>query len=99
MLPAIIATRREGFIILYFPPMPDMPLNQIEGLEFRFMETLQDVIESFSGQLTVFSDSPITEKASAKPMTVTHDKDFEHVIGHEKAKRALEIAPAGATMC
>lgn len=95
MLPEIIAARQEGFKILYLPPMPDMPINQIDGIEFRFAETLQDVIESFSGQLTVFSDSLKPAKVSTEPVVVTHDKDFEHVIGHERAKRALEIAAAG----
>lgn len=72
MLPAIIAARQEGFKILYLPPMPDMPINQIDGIEFRFVETLQDVIESFSGQLTVFSDSLKPAKVSTEPVVVTH---------------------------
>src|SRR5699024_3615690 len=46
MLPAILAAKREGIKILYLPKIEDFPLQSIEGIEFRFVETLQDVIES-----------------------------------------------------
>src|SRR5699024_10220945 len=55
MLPAIVAAKKENIKILYLPPIDDFPLEQMEGIEFRFVETLHDVIESFSGQLTAFS--------------------------------------------
>jgi len=95
MLPAIIAARQEGFKILYLPPIDDIPLIQIDGIEFRFVETLQDVIESFSGQLTAFTSTSTLQNQPAEEVTFTHEKDFQHVIGHEQAKRALEIAAAG----
>src|SRR5699024_4203547 len=95
MLPAIIAARQEGFKILYLPPIDDIPLTQIDGIEFRFVETLQDVIESFSGQLTAFTSTATLQNQPAEDITITHEKDFQHVIGHEQAKRALEIAAAG----
>src|SRR5699024_5015589 len=49
MLPAIMAAKKEGVKILYLPPMSDFPLIQIEGIELRFVETLQETIGSFSG--------------------------------------------------
>ncbi len=95
MLPAIIAAKRQGVRILYLPRMDNFPIQQIKGMEIRIVETLQEVIESFSGQLTAFSlpMKPTLESSTAK--TPTYDKDFQHIIGHKVAKRALEIAAAG----
>ncbi|TFJ92116.1 YifB family Mg chelatase-like AAA ATPase [Lentibacillus salicampi] len=95
MLPAIVAAKKEGIKLLYLPPMQDTPFPQIDGMEFCFVETLHDVVASFSGQLSSFAltSMPSTETTSPKP--VTYDKDFQHILGHKQAKRALEIAAAG----
>jgi magnesium chelatase family protein len=42
--------------------MKDMPLESIQGIELRFVETLEEVIKSFSGQLSVFTIAPSTSK-------------------------------------
>lgn len=93
MLPAIIAAKKQGIQILYLPPMNDFPLRQIEGMEIRVVETLQEVIASFSGQLSF----PHHTTSLASPTTTppVYEKDFRHIIGHSMAKRALEIAAAG----
>ncbi|MEQ6389280.1 ATP-binding protein [Bacillaceae bacterium S4-13-58] len=60
---------------------------------FRFVETLQEVIESFSGQLSAFST---TLSSPSPPSTASvHQKDFKHILGHQQVKKALEIAAAG----
>ncbi|SHG04021.1 magnesium chelatase family protein [Ornithinibacillus halophilus] len=94
MLPSIIAARKEGLKILYLPHIPGVQLDTIDGIEFRFVESLQEVITSFSGQL---STSIISKNTSIKSSTKlpTYEKDFQYVIGHKQAKRALEIAAAG----
>jgi len=93
MLPAILAAKTAGFTILYLPPLDDFLLQQIEGLVFRFVETLQEVIESFSGQLSAFST---TLSSPSPPSTASvHQKDFKHILGHQQVKKALEIAAAG----
>lgn len=94
MLPAIIAARKENFKILYLPHM-NLPLTHIDGIEFRFVETLQEVIESFSGQFTAFSVVPPTPLDTTDVSPPIYGKDFQHVFGHQQAKRALEIAAAG----
>ncbi|MFC4025145.1 YifB family Mg chelatase-like AAA ATPase [Oceanobacillus longus] len=95
MLPAIVAAKKENIQILYLPPMDDFPLQSIEGIEFRFAETLQEVIESFSGQLTTFSTALPSSIEPTEDITLTYDRDFQHVLGHKQAKRALEISAAG----
>src|SRR5699024_4970756 len=95
MLPAIMAAKKESFKKLYLPPLKEMPLTQIDGIELRFVQSIHEVIESISGQLTTFS---LTTNHSPEPpehTTPNYDKDFKQVIGHQHAKRALEIAAAG----
>ncbi|RKQ13186.1 ATP-binding protein [Oceanobacillus bengalensis] len=94
MLPAIIAARKEGFKTLYLPKMHDVPLSTIDGIEFRYVETLQEVVESFSGQLAAFSLPTITPKEPTE-QTFSFGKDYRHILGHKQAKWALEIAVAG----
>lgn len=93
MLPAIIAARRQGFKVLYIPRLEEIPIDSIDGIELRLVETIHEVIASFSGQLTLSSQP----QPSSKPQQneFKYEKDFQHVIGHEQPKRALEIAAAG----
>lgn len=95
MLPAIIAARKENIKILYLPPVNDFPLSAMEGLELRFVETLSDVITSFSCQMTTFTSSISPTKNPLEDFTPVYEKDFVHVIGHKQAKRAMEISAAG----
>ncbi|MFY3790509.1 YifB family Mg chelatase-like AAA ATPase [Ureibacillus sp. MALMAid1270] len=95
MLPAIIAARKEGFKILYLPRILDVPFDSIDGIEFRFVETLQEVIDSFSGQLSASFHAPISSNETVDSTPHTYDKDFKSILGHKQAKRALEIAAAG----
>lgn len=73
----------------------NLPLTHIDGIKFRFVETLQEIIESFSGQFTAFSVVPHTPLDTTDVSLPTYDKDFKHVFGHKQAKRALEISTAG----
>ncbi len=41
LLSVIIVARKESFKILHFPYMNNLPLAHIDGIEFRFVETLQ----------------------------------------------------------
>lgn len=95
MLPAIIAARKEGFKVLYLPRIQGVPFDSIDGIEFRFVERLQEVIDSFSGQLTAFFHAPIFTKETIDPTPPTYHKDFKNILRHQQAKRALEIAAAG----
>ncbi len=95
MLPAIIAAKKEGFKVLYLPQMHNFPINHIQGIEFRFVQTLQEVIGSFSSQLTAFSFASGNSPEITEELIPVFDKEFQHVLGHEQAKRALEIAAAG----
>lgn len=88
MLPAILAAKKEGFQILYLPYLEDVPLTQIDGIELRFVRTIEEVIDSFSGQLSVFDHPAPISTPEPTPLTNTHEKDFKHIFGHQQAKRA-----------
>lgn len=81
MLPAIVATKKEDMKISYLPPINDFPLDHIHGIELRFVETLHEVIESFSGQLTTFSIASPTASTMIEDFIPSYDKDFQHVLG------------------
>lgn len=98
IMPAILAAKQEGFNILYLPPIVNFPLQQMKGIEFRFVHSLQEVIASFCGQLNLFTSStpkPPDFSQLSHEDTISYDKDFKYVLGHAQAKRALEIAAAG----
>ncbi|RYG71361.1 hypothetical protein EU245_14400 [Lentibacillus lipolyticus] len=47
MLPTIVVAKKEGFKQLYLPPIKDMSLPQIDGMERCFVEKLHDVVTFF----------------------------------------------------
>ncbi|MFS0864566.1 magnesium chelatase domain-containing protein [Fredinandcohnia sp. 179-A 10B2 NHS] len=99
MLPAILAAKKHHIKILYLLYIEDLPFSEIEGIELRFVHSIQEVIQSFSGQ--VIASLPSSSKSPQIPINSTaksniSEKNFKHIIGHKQAKRALEIAVAGA---
>ncbi|MBB6446717.1 YifB family Mg chelatase-like AAA ATPase [Bacillus benzoevorans] len=96
MLPAIMAAREEQIKTLYLPHIHDLPIQEIDGMELRFVTHINEVIESFSGQTTLFThtSSKFTPQESTE-YTPVYSKDFKDIIGHKHAKRAFEIAAAG----
>jgi energy-coupling factor transporter ATP-binding protein EcfA2 len=46
------------------------------------------------GQLTVFPTTLSTTTEPSEERTPTYDKDFQHVLGHQQAKRVLKISAA-----
>jgi magnesium chelatase family protein len=97
MLPAVLAAKKEQFKILYLPYIKDFPLMHIDGIELRFVQSLFEVIESFSGLISVFQrpPQPLSQAIPSNPLNKSFEKDFKYVLGHKRAKRALEIAAAG----
>lgn len=94
MLPAIIAAKKEKIKTLYLPKVDYLPFGSIEGIELRFVESLQEVTQILSGKSNTIIIPPSTSN-STEEIIPTYEKDFVHVLGHKKAKRALEISAAG----
>lgn len=95
MLPALISAKRLGIKRVYLPYDPTIPINMLTGLEFVVVHHIEEVVQHLEGQESL---SFLPKPQSLNQMAFLSDKpqkDFCHVIGHEQAKRALEIAAAG----
>ncbi|WP_175640234.1 YifB family Mg chelatase-like AAA ATPase [Metabacillus schmidteae] len=90
MLAAALAAKKIGFNRLYMPFNPDLPEIIINEVEIIFVSSLRDVLQHLSGKT-------VPELYLAKKLTeeIYYEKDFQQIIGHSVAKRALEIAAAG----
>ena len=96
MMPAIIAAKQEGFKTLYLPFVNELPFQQIDGLELRFVQNIEEVIQSFSGQTSLFlQQRNSSNRESSDSFIPVYPKDFKDIIGLKQEKRALEIAAAG----
>lgn len=91
MIAAVLAARKLKVHKLILPYDPTIPALDIPEVELVYIETLQDVIDHLSGQPTLHFIRPINKPEEP----TTSKKDFSQIIGHELAKRALEIAAAG----
>ncbi len=91
ILPTVLAAQHLGIKQVYLPYDPNMPIPMLEGIELIYAETLTDVVNHLDGQAT-FTLAPQPKLMKDIPI---FQRDFQSVLGHEKAKRALEIAAAG----
>jgi magnesium chelatase family protein len=91
MLPAVLAAKKLGISKVYMPLDEELPLLELEGLEIVYISKLEEVIQHLSGQKLVH--------ISPQPPKINRDNtcyiNFNQIIGHTYAKRALEIAAAG----
>ncbi|WLR50670.1 YifB family Mg chelatase-like AAA ATPase [Bacillus tianshenii] len=94
MLPAIMAAKKNGIEHLYLPFDENLPLEYIDGVKLHFVQHLQDVIHSLTGQQSL-QLQPLPPSKTRTTIQPAYDQDFKHIIGHEQAKRAMEIAAAG----
>ena len=91
MIAAILAAKKLKLKRMFLPFDPTIPNVDISGLELVYVETLQDVINLLSGQQQL----PLVREADVPEEPKGFDRDFNQIIGHEFAKRALEIAASG----
>ncbi|MDC3423464.1 YifB family Mg chelatase-like AAA ATPase [Aquibacillus sp. 3ASR75-11] len=95
ILPAIIAAKGLGIKRVYLPYDSVLPLHMIQGIECVVVNHIEEVVQHLEGQESLLSQPHFSSKEHLTPDSDTRQKNFRHVIGHEQAKRALEIAAAG----
>lgn len=91
MIAAILAAKKLNLKRLFLPYDPTIPRIDITDLELIYIETLQDVIDYLGGQQLLPFIHPMENFEEPKVV----ERDFNEIIGHEFAKRALEIAASG----
>ena len=93
VLPIAIMAKEKGFKTIYLPTENAGEASLIEGLEIIPIKSLNDLIKHLTGleKISFFkSEKNVFEKE------IKHPFDMADVKGQEFAKRALEIAAAGA---
>jgi magnesium chelatase family protein len=91
MIAAILAAKKLKLRTLFLPFDPSIPSIEIPGLELVYIETIQDVMDVLSGQQLL----PFARHFERVEEHQIVERDFDQIIGHEFAKRALEIAASG----
>ncbi|MGE6203842.1 YifB family Mg chelatase-like AAA ATPase [Guptibacillus hwajinpoensis] len=91
MIAAILAAKKLNLHTLYLPFDPTIPAVEMDDLELVYVQTIQDVVDLLSGQQIL----PVTITKESIDEIIHFQRNFNQVIGHDFAKRALEIAASG----
>ena len=91
MLAAVLAAKKVGIRKLYLPFDEKLPPLDVLGVELIYVKSLQDVIDHLSG--TRLPHRFFKKKVAEVPNF--EFPDFQQIVGHSRAKYALEVAAAG----
>lgn len=91
MIAAILAARKLRLKRLVMPFDPQIPRIEIDDLELVYVESLLDVINLLAGQQLL----PLLPEVAMIEESMVTSRDINQIIGHDFAKRALEIAASG----
>ena len=91
MIAAILAAKKLKLKKLFLPYDPTIPKFETTELELIYIETLQDVMDHLAGRPTL----PLLPPMELLEEPKVTGRDFNQIIGHQFAKRALEIAASG----
>jgi magnesium chelatase family protein len=94
MLPLAVAAKREGFTGMIVPQANAAEAAVVAGLDVRSAATLADVVDFFEG--TEELPRAEVDLTTLFQTRAAEHVDFADVKGQAHAKRALEVAAAGA---
>lgn len=92
VLPLLLSAKKEGFREIIIPFNNKHEASIVEGLNLFPVKALKDVIDI----LETGEKQPYVEIIPEKAEINSYDIDFKEVCGQKHAKRAIEIAAAGA---
>jgi magnesium chelatase family protein len=91
----LLAARRKGFTMFYIPADNLAQAGLIPGLTIIPVKHIRDLYLDLTETARIPS-SPGTTQEHAEWTLPAYENDFREVVGQARAKRALEIAAAGA---
>jgi magnesium chelatase family protein len=94
ILPLAIFAKERGYKRLFVPKINAREASVITDIEIYPVETFRDIVQHVTGESHIQPTPPIDLKTLETH--AQYESDMSYVKGQEYAKRALEIAAAGA---
>ncbi|OGM18277.1 magnesium chelatase [Candidatus Woesebacteria bacterium RIFCSPHIGHO2_01_FULL_38_10] len=94
ILPLAYLAQKKGYKKVFVPKVNAKEAAVVPGISVYPVESLLELARYFSGTIEIKPSKKISLKDLLK--TAEAEFDFSEIIGQEQAKRALEIAAAGA---
>ncbi len=94
ILPMVYLARERGYKKIYIPKINEKEAAIVSGIEIYPVESFLDLVRYFNKTIDIEKAKQV--KLSDLLKTSEGEFDFSEIIGQEHAKRAMEIAAAGA---
>ncbi|MBI2483885.1 YifB family Mg chelatase-like AAA ATPase [Candidatus Uhrbacteria bacterium] len=97
ILPLVCAAKAHGFLRVFVPRENAREAALVDDIAVHPVSCLADLIAHITGtkRIDSYRAPPLAHQEDDQARQREQHVDFQHIWGHESAKRALEIAAAG----
>lgn len=95
LMPSLQQALQLGFKRIFIPPIDTSFLQLNDDIEIVALKNVEQMFDYLNGQLSLAMTRLTVVKELIPESNFDMTTDFNSIIGHETAKRALEIAAAG----